>query len=192
MPVNNQVSDHELILLLQSGDGTALKEIYLKYWEPLYKSAFNFLKDNAACEDIIQEVFINIWNKRDTIVYTTSLKSYLYASTRYAVFRQIKAGNMRDCLFEEIAKQVESELYEHPLEHKELLNTINAIVEQLPEKCKEVYKLSRVEQLSHKEIAAKLNISTKTVENHLTKALRILRNSLGDALIFTIISQFVV
>lgn len=177
---NIKIIDEELISLLKNGDETALKKIYSIYWEPLFLSAFNFLKDKETCEDIIQEVFINIWNRRDTILFSTSLKAYLYASVRYEVFRQIRAGNIRESVVENIAKHVFAVPASETLEHKELLQQINRIVETMPDKCKEVYKLSRVEQLSHKEIAEKLNISTKTVENHLTKALKILRSSLAQ------------
>src|SRR5690606_30622305 len=77
----------------------------------------------------------------------------------------------------------------YTLEYKELISQITSIVETLPDKCKEVYKLSREEQLSHKEIADRLSISTKTVENHLTKALRVLRTSLGQFFALVLIVQ---
>lgn len=184
---NKPCSDQELLLLLRKGNESALTIIYSRYWQPLFISAYNFLKDKEACEDIIQEIFINIWNKRESIEYTVSLKAYLYASVRYEVYRQVKAGNVRANIFENITENMLTSTDHHILEHKELLSKINSIVAQLPEKCREVYHLSRVEQLSHKEIALKLNISTKTVENHLTKALRVLRTSLGDVLTIEIL-----
>lgn len=183
--------DRELLSSLRKGDESALNLIYAKYWQPLFTSAYNFLKDKEACEDIIQEIFIKIWNKRESIEYTVSLKAYLYASVRYEVYRQVRAGNVRESIFENIAANMQTLSDQHILEHKELLSKINSIVDQLPQKCKEVYQLSRVEQLSHKEIAEKLNISTKTVENHMTKALKVLRTSLGDVLTIGIISHFI-
>jgi RNA polymerase sigma-70 factor (family 1) len=171
--------DIELMDRIRSGDESALKLIYNKYWNQLFSSAFNVLNDQHVCEDIIQEIFINLWNKREMIEIRVSLKSYLFASTRYEVYRQVRYAYVREDIFENIFERMESPSEYGNIEYRELLSQINSIVDNLSEKCKVVYKLSREEQLSHKEIAAQLDISTKTVENHLNKALRQLRTSLG-------------
>ncbi|SKB32076.1 RNA polymerase sigma-70 factor [Daejeonella lutea] len=173
------IDDTELMDRLRAGDDLALKVIYKKYWSLLYNSAFNMLQDQQACEDIIQELFINLWNKREQIEIKASLKSYLFASVRYEVFRQVRHGSVREDIFENIQDRLQTPSEYGNIEHRELLSYVNSIVNNLSEKCKVVYKLSREEQLSHKEIATKLDISTKTVENHLNKALRQLRISLG-------------
>lgn len=174
-----KIEDIELMDRIRSGDDIALKLIYKKYWNQLFSSAFNVLHDQQVCEDIIQEIFINLWNKREIIEIKVSLKSYLFASTRYEVYRQVRFSSVREDLFENIADRMASPSEYGNIEHRELLSQINSIVDKLSSKCKVVYKLSREEQLSHKEIASQLDISTKTVENHLNKALRQLRISLG-------------
>ncbi len=171
--------DTELMDRLRAGDDLALKLIYKKYWNQLYTSAYNMLQDQQACEDIIQELFINLWKKREQIEIKASLKSYLFASVRYEVYRQVRQGSVRVDIFDNIQDRLETPSEYGSIEHKELLSYVNSIVNNLSEKCKVVYKLSREEQLSHKEIAIKLDISPKTVENHLNKALRQLRISLG-------------
>ena len=171
--------DIELMDRIRSGDESALKLIYNKYWDQLFFSAFNVLHDQHVCEDIIQEIFINLWNKREIIEIRVSLKSYLFASTRYEVYRQVRFSSVREDIFENISERMQSPSEYGNIEHRELLSQISSIVNNLSEKCKVVYKLSREEQLSHKEIASQLDISTKTVENHLNKALRQLRTSLG-------------
>lgn len=171
--------DVELMDRLRSGDENSLKLIYKKYWNQLFSSAYNILQDKQACEDIIQEIFINLWNKREIIEIRVSLKAYLFASARYEVYRQVRCGSVREDIFENIQERLQTPSEYGSLEHRELLSQINSIVDKLSFKCKEVYKLSREEQLSHKEIASQLDISTKTVENHLNKALRQLRISLG-------------
>lgn len=173
------IEDIELMARLQSGDEFALKLIYDKYWDKLFLSAFNMLQDQQACEDIIQDIFINLWNKRMQIEIRVSLKAYLFASTRYEVYRQVRLGNVRESIFDHVHERLETPSEYGNIEYKELLSQINSIVDKLSSKCKAVYKLSREEQLSHKEIANQLDISTKTVENHLNKALRQLRTSLG-------------
>lgn len=173
------LEDIELMDRLRAGDDLALKVIYKRYWNQLYASAFNMLQDQQACEDIIQELFINLWNKREQIEIKASLKSYLFASVRYEVYRQVRHGSVREDIFENIQDRLQTPSEYGNIEHRELLSYINSIVNNLSEKCKVVYKLSREEQLSHKEIATRLDISPKTVENHLNKALRQLRISLG-------------
>ncbi|MDB5120266.1 MAG: polymerase sigma-70 factor [Sphingobacteriales bacterium] len=170
--------DVQLMNRLRLGDDMALKEIYKKYWHLLFSSAYKLLKDQQACEDIIQEIFINLWNKRELIEIKVSLKSYLFASARYEVYRQVRFGSVREDIFENLHERLHTPSEYGNLEHRELLSQINSIVDKLSTKCKIVYQLSREERLSHKEISCQLNISTKTVENHLNKALRQLRISL--------------
>jgi len=186
----NVLIDLQLLDKLKSGDEDALTLIYKKYWQPLFTSAYNILKDKQACEDIIQELFIRLWNNRHAIEITVSLKAYLYASMRYEVYRQIRAGAVRADIFDDLPERLPASAAYGNIEYKELIARVNTVVDTLPEKCREVYKLSREECLSHKEIALQLNISTKTVENHLTKALRELRGSLGTAFILEALMFF--
>lgn len=183
----NLFDDFVLIDRLHQGDEGALNLIYKKYWQKLFTSAYNILKDKAICEDIIQEIFIKLWTNRDQLEIKVSLIAYLQASTRYEVFRQIRYGSVRESIFDNLIDRLQSPSEYGSIEHKELVMQIDAIVNTLPVKCKNVYKLSREDHLSHKEIASRLNISTKTVENHLTKALRQLRVLLGDVLMLSIL-----
>src|SRR5690554_290040 len=169
---NITVSDDELLEQLCNDSEVALSMIFKKYWQPLFISAFNLLKDKGACEDIIQDIFIKVWDRRNEIEIKTSLKAYLFASMRYEVFRQIKLGNARVDIFECLDQVFKDSSPYEDLVHKELLAKVDLVVESLPDKCREVYRLSREEQLSHKEISEKLNISPKTVETHITKALK--------------------
>lgn len=191
MPAKIVLSDIQLIDRLKLDDETALAAIYKKYWALLYTSAYHVLKDGHACEDIIQELFIKLWNNRYQIQITFSLRAYLYASIRYEVYRQIRKGPVRADIFDEALSYIHSPDAYDSMEYKELNIRVSSIVNTLPEKCREVYKLSREDCLSHKEIASQLNISTKTVENHLTKALRHLRTSIGCILLLHILYLFI-
>lgn len=182
MEIDRNLADSELLQLIKADQEPALVSIYRRYWEKLFTAAFNILKDRQACEDIIQEIFIKVWAKRKELEITSSLRAYLHASVRYEVYRQIRSGAVREDLFDDLIERLHSPSVDANVELKELQQQVSSIVETLPEKCREVYKLSREEQLSHKEIAARLNISPKTVENHLTKALRTLRVGLGEAI----------
>lgn len=180
--------DLEVVRLLKEGQEMALEAIYRRYWQQLYDAANAILKDQAACEDIIQEVFLNLWLRRESLELHTSLGGYLFTSVRHEVFRQIRSGKVREDIFDHIVERIQAGPDYHDIEYRELRMQISLIVERLPEKCRAVYKLSREEHLSHKEIARQLNISTKTVENHLTKALSFLRLSLGQVLTIELLS----
>ena len=176
-------SDEQLFELLKAGLEKALEELIARYWESMYKMVVYTLDNPYVAEDIVQEVFIQIWDGRQIINLKHSLKAYLFASTRYSIYRQVKKEQLKQERLEARDFQyIENFNPEKELEYSELLLRVEDIVDQLPSRCREVYKLSRVEQLSHKEIAAQLNLSTKTVENQLTIALRKLRDGLGRLL----------
>lgn len=180
------MNDKVLLDRLTKGDENTLNEIYLIYWQDLFLSAYNVLKDKAACEDIVQDLFIQLWQKRETLQITTSLRAYLYTAVRYNVFRLIRTGKVRGEVFEYIEERMEAIPADHLLEQREMSLQVAKAVAALPEKCREVYKLSREEELSHKEIATKLNISTKTVENQITIALKRVRSSLNTFVVFLV------
>lgn len=179
MPKTNSIKI--LIKRLRKDDESALTIIYNTYWKLLYASAFNILKNKELSEDVVQDVFISLWNNRKQLEIKVSLKSYLHASTRYQVFAVIRKNKSISHieLLDDVDNRLKKTSPETKLMFKELVEQIDHIIGLLPDKCSKVYKLSREEQLSHKEISQKLNISTKTVENHITKALKTLRNSLG-------------
>ena len=135
-------------------------------------------------EDIIQDVFLDLWNKRESLIINISLKAYLYACTRYKVYEYFRKNKnkLRVDLLDDLNKRLTESTPLTKLMHKELVQHIENVVATLPEKCRLVYTLSREQKLSHKEIADQLNISPKTVENHITKALKTLKLSLGSFL----------
>ncbi len=171
-------SDEELICLLNQGEKKAFDEIYRRYWNPMFQSAYNVVRDWDACMDIIQELFIWIWSHRSSMKVTT-LKGYLFAAVKFKVANYIRYGKIRESFFDDVRKLGEPSVsVEESVEVKDLLVVIARFTGELPEKCREVFMLSRNEHLSNKEIAARLGISVKTVENQITVALKKLRSSL--------------
>jgi len=177
-------NEKELLSSLSNGDDEALKFIYQKYWQRLFVSAYNVLRDKEACEDIIQEIFIQLWHKRDALVITTSLPSYLFTATRFQVFHAIKKIHRRPELFQNIEQRFSTDAPDVPLYLRDIQQRVNSVIENLPEKCRHIYKLSREQNLSYKEISAQLQIAPKTVENQLAIALKKIRKALADLLFF--------
>ncbi|CAL1518435.1 RNA polymerase sigma-70 factor [Chitinophaga sp. MM2321] len=173
-------SDSELLDFVKSGDKAAFDEVYQRHWNVLFKSAYYLLQDKAASMDIVQDVFVWLWEHRDHLVLTT-LRGYLIMAVRYKVANYVRNSKVRTAF---IAAQQLQEITdtseEWILELKELKAIIAHFTEALPSRCKEVFYLSRQEHLSNREIAHRLGISEKTVENQLTTALKKLRVRLGS------------
>ncbi|GAA3643799.1 RNA polymerase sigma-70 factor [Flavivirga jejuensis] len=179
--INN---NKELIELLHQGNDEALSLIYKKYWQMMYLAAYNLVQDKAVCEDIVQDIFVNLWNKRDNLFINTSLKSYLYTSTIYKVYDFFRKNKklIKVELLDDFSEKTQCFTPETKLLYEELIQHVDSVIEKLPVKCKTVFKLSREQGLTNKEIADKLHISKRTVEGHITKALSILRGSIGISL----------
>ncbi len=190
MTITQKISDKELITRLNKNDEEALAILYKKYWETMYLAAYNLIKKKEVCEDIIQEIFINIWSKRGKLEIKVSLKSYLYTSTIYKVYDYFRKNSkvIKVELLENFDKRLQYSNPETKLIHNELIEHVNLAINELPEKCRIVFKLSREEQLSYKEIASKLNISVRTVEGHIAKAIKLLKSSLGNTVSLELIA----
>ena len=192
------LNDNELLALIKANDENAFKLLYEIYWEQLFVSAYNLLKDRETCEDIIQEIFIGFWSNREKIQIKTTFAGYLHASVVYKVYDYFKKNKnvFKEEFLDAFDNRIQTITPESQLIFNELSAQINFAVELVPKTSRVVYKLSREKQLSHKEIAEKLNISTKTVEAHITKALKIIRSALNQingfelALILGIIDSF--
>jgi RNA polymerase sigma-70 factor (ECF subfamily) len=189
MDVYNGYSDQELVQLLISNDHDAFEQLYERHWFQLYQSAFYLLRDTDASKDIVQDVFLWVWENRLTLTME-NVRAYLKAAVRFKVANYIRSGNIREGFFDGLAKLAPSQLSptgDEIAELKELQRVIHEAILQLPEKCREVYRLSKEEGLSNREIAERLGISIKTVEAQMTIALKRLRTRLGFRLICLII-----
>ncbi|MBK8517521.1 MAG: RNA polymerase sigma-70 factor [Saprospiraceae bacterium] len=145
----------------------------------LCNQVFRILKDNVAAEDIVQDVFFGIWRKRDQLVINTSLEAYLKRSCRNRTLNYIRNNHMKwedeGLLNDQADNSFTSDQY---IDAEDLNQKIQEVIAELPEKCGIVFSLSRFEEMSYADIAVELNISVKTVEHHISKALRILREKI--------------
>lgn len=174
--------DLELLEGLKNDCRNSLEQLYLHYWEYLFNAAYNLLQDREACEEIVQDTFIALWEKRADLEIRSSLKSYLYGMIRFKVFNHLRSRNKipHTPFLEELETRMQYSNADSELIFKEYQSFLETVIASLPVKCREVYQLSRIEELSHKEISERLNISPKTVENHINRALKTLRNAIRD------------
>ncbi|MBL4676582.1 MAG: RNA polymerase sigma-70 factor [Mucilaginibacter sp.] len=172
--------DADLLSLLRDDDRMAFEVIYNKYSPKVYAVAYNLFRDKDVCEDLVQELFVDLWAKRSSL-NISSLEWYLKVAIKNRVLMYIRA---KKATLDLSAIAMLTERYS--TDSKVLQSDISAILEEnvgrLPDRCREIFTLSRKEYLTNKEIALRLNISVKTVENQMTIALRHLRTGLTDYL----------
>ena len=160
-----------------------LNTLFKTHYDELCRYAYSIVKDQDAAEDVVQQLFIKLWEKRHSIREIENIRSYLFRSTfNMSLNEQKKMQRMPQSDEDLIQKSaLQSEFHTSSLlTTNELQERIDQAMMELPEKCREVFRLSRFEQLSYKEIATELGISHKTVENQMGKALRVMREELKD------------
>lgn len=175
-------TDGELLQLLKNSDESAFTEIYHRYWKLMFAVAANKLNDLSIAEDLVQDVFTDIWNRRDTLTVNGSLRAYLAVAMKYKVI-DARIRRNRINLHETNAVSHLSEAdnsLEQTVHFGELKTRLAKLVADLPEKARLVYQLSKEEGFAHREIAAQLSISEKNVEYHLYRAIKVLRTRLGQ------------
>lgn len=183
------LSDDEILEAFDQNHMAAFEEIYNRYWQKLYTAAYNRLRDKEAAKEITQDLFTSMWINRAQLKIHSTLERYLLASVKYAVLNFLRAQSVRLAYSEILllANNISSNSTEEYLNCKELVESVNNELDKLPPKCRSVFELSRKEYKSNREIARQLDISEKTVENHLTKALRYLRVNIDTLLLLFLI-----
>lgn len=184
--------DIGLLLQLRNGDRSAFAEIYNQYRSKIFVYASSLCKSTDLAEEIVQEVFIRIWQKREQINTDLNFSAYIKKITLNHVLNHLKKVAREKVLQQELFGYIEvlRNSTEENLLEKELLKTYDEAIQNLPPQKKLIYHLSRTEELSHEEIAEKLNISKNTVKNHMVEATRFIRNyvSKNDSVICFLIA----
>ena len=176
--------EQQVITSLREGQDTAFEMLFKSYYEPLCNYAYSFLNDREEAEEVVQSAFITVWDKRQSLEIQTSVKSYLYRMVRNGCLNvikhvKVKAAHLRH---EMAGGEPSYEGASQGVISSELEQKIYEAMKALPEQCRLVFQLSRFEELKYQEIADQLNISVKTVENQMGKALKIMRTQLKDYL----------
>ena len=167
---------------MKHDDGQAFHGIYERYWLSLYISAVKRARSKEDAKDIVQDVFVSIWTKRHSLVISTSLSAYLFTAVKYKVINHIESNIVKG----NYLKSLECAVSAHDpstgeiIIQRDLEQFVHVAISNLSPKMRQVFELSRQENLSNNEIAGRLNISEQTVKNQISKALKILRMRISD------------
>ena len=175
------MSEEQVILKqFQVGNVAAFDSIYRQYSKKLYNFAFGIIRDYDTGAEIVQEVFVTLWEKHEQVNTELNFRNYIFTITYNSIRKHFRNKSIemrvKDYLLNNSSESIENT--DRFIMYDELLDLANKTIERLPPKRKMVYKLSREEGMKAKEIATKLNISTRTAENHLAKALKFLEKEL--------------
>lgn len=172
-------TDQQLSALLKEGNEHAYTEIYNRYWQTIYAIAYNRLRNMEAAQDLIHDTFASLWISREKVIID-NLKSYLGVAVKYRVIEYIRREKLQNNYEQSRTNQfvLGTNTIEEVMHFKHVLDLVDQEIESLPEKCKLIFKYSRKENKSSKEIAEELKLSKSTVENQLNKALNHLRGKL--------------
>ncbi|HEX6426325.1 MAG TPA: RNA polymerase sigma-70 factor [Niastella sp.] len=173
-----KLTDTELFLLLKQDNMNAFDEMYERHFIPLLNAAYKRLHSREDALEMVQDLFVQLYDKRKQIEHTYNLGGYLQKMLKNKVIDRFREQLVRKKHFYQLQQMNPGAEHHAPEDHmdvKMLEQKIHAVIEQLPDKCREVFLLSRINNLSHQAIAEKLNISVSTVEKHIVKALKIVR-----------------
>jgi len=168
---------------VRAGDLKAFENLFREFYAPLVHFALGFVNDQDTAEEMVQDFFYHYWKNRESIEIKVSLKAYLFSSVKNFSFKFLEKQQVRRRYAERILAQtneVETITFADELNARELQKKIDAALETLPERCRKVFKMNRVQGLKYQEIAQALSVSVKTVEADMTRALKVLRKSLAD------------
>ncbi|MDR6783825.1 RNA polymerase sigma-70 factor (family 1) [Pedobacter africanus] len=178
----SKLPDTELAVLLTRGDQAAFTEIYDRYWKLIYTHVYKMLRDEEDAKDIVQEVFGNLWIRAASIKNNANISGLLYIAARNKVFDLIERNKVRSDYIGEIASFISERGNDQvdTIDEKRIIEILEREIQKLPPKMREIFELSRKDNLSHKEIAAKLNISEQTVKKQVQNALKAIKPKLND------------
>ena len=162
-------------------DTQSFESIYNLYWEKIYAICFNHIREVEPAQEMVQEIFKSLWERKDELEITGPMEHYLSRAAKFKVFEYIRNKSTRkkhmDCALSDYCDS--SNCTEDDIFYNNLKEEVGSLVDRLPCQCRKVYQMSRVEHLTNKEIASALLISERAVEQHLSKALRFLRSHLS-------------
>ncbi len=188
----NKLTDFELTHLLKNGDRSAFSEIHKRYVVILYSYAYKKIRNKEECQDLIQEVFVKLWDHKHSLQIQTNLAGYLYISVRNKAFDIFAHKKIELKYINSLQNYITNQepQTDHLIRERQINELIEKEISALPPKMQEAFKLSRKNYLSHKQIAATLGLSEHTVTTQIKRALKVLRVKLGIISVIYILPTF--
>ena len=182
---NKSNIDSLLIAGLKKASHNSFQKIFELYSNPLFQFSLSYLKSKEAAEDVVQEVFIKIWNQRENIKTDTSFKSYLFTIALNIIRKNFnKLSRVNELKHNVLIDFTEQKFnFDDNTDYQSLLNELDVLISQMPDKRRQVFIKKKIEEKSLKEIAEELSISTKTVEYHITEAMKFLKQEFEKHLV---------
>jgi len=174
--------ESEWVTAIKSDDKAAFEKLFNNYCQRLINFTRRYVIDKQIAENIVQDVFVNVWQRRSNLDPEKSIKTYLFTASRNEGLKHLRHLNVEKKSFDRIIESYPEAKHDLELEGKEISQSINKAINELPEKCREIFELNRFENLKYAEIAYTLNISVKTVETQMGRALKKLRKQLKPLL----------
>lgn len=181
MAAKRMLSDQELLTMLREGNAAAYKQIFDRYQPLLYVYACRITKDEDEAADLVQDVFLSLWNRRESLELKGTFLYYLYASVRFGFFNLLDKKKVRNDYVDSLRHFIHegSPITDHQVEEREMLRLIEQQIEHLPPRLKLIYELSRKANMTASQIAQQTGVSEKTVQNQISMAVRHLKIKLG-------------
>ncbi len=164
---------------IKKGNIELYEQLFKHYYENLVHFAFRYVKDKQGAEDVVQDVFVFIWNNKESLDFTLNFKSYLYMAVKHQALKHINYTNKFAETNVEIILEKKENSPDSIAETKEFTNAIAKAISELPERRKEIFQMHRFDNLTYSEIASTLNLSIKTVETQISRSLKFLREQLS-------------
>jgi len=187
-PLTVEYSDSTVITLLKQGNEGVFETVFKTHFKSLHAYAYTFLKDDDQAEEVVQNVFYRVWEKREQLKPDGSLKSYLYRAVHNESLNYLKHQQVKTSFQVYYAGEIEKQ-QDHSSKKilaNELERHIQQAMNELPQQCRTIFQLSRFEQLKYQQIADQLGLSVKTVENQMGKALKLMRAKLAEFLMIVL------
>ncbi|MEM7109609.1 MAG: sigma-70 family RNA polymerase sigma factor [Bacteroidota bacterium] len=176
-PRSNSESDLQLFQQIKGGSRVAFRRLYDRYWKILFHSSSHFLKSDTGAKDVVQEIFTDLWVRRESLTIQ-NVSAYLNQAVRFQSLKQLRKQQPADIHEEKFQDILRSNCTQEKIEFTDLLETLEVSLNQLPEKYKEIFEMSRLKDMSNKEIADKLKLSRRTVEWYVGAVLKHLKASM--------------
>lgn len=179
------ITDTKLVADLCNGNAEAFSEIYRRYAEPIYLQLRKKIDCREEAKDIVQEIFASLWQKHKILPKDTCLSAYLFTAAKYRAINYIAHQKVSETALNDLSKRLHAEVLasDHLVRERDLSEVIETAVSDLPDKMQVIFRMSRQDQLSHKEIAQNLNLSETTVKKQVANALKILKPKISTKII---------